>query len=461
MPSSLAVQNARQSAQFLPNTGSFSQWPEKMLRTYLWAMGIEPESTIPEDLSLNNFNCGHISFATSSTPASPTSPSFGIAHGMAQNSLFVCLKDVGSMHASQRHPFLIAPRLRHSASCDLGLRPSLPTSPRQPRLIPQRSASPLRPVYAMKHTDATADTIRQSSDKTARKQNALLKRPPVLEVVPAPTIILSPPTSSCTSPHTFASSISASSSGYPSRPASSVSDDCDSTSTLSESSYSSGHREGRSKCASYANIMESFRETHPNEPRAPSRFVSEIAFDSVAQSQSDHNFIVFDESEHRGGLSQLTPGSHGWVFPCRKSLAEILVAYAQYGSESSLFVRRCVGSQARYQYLGIYRIVRKSIHSDGVNEVKTREMASSWPVFLKFLSYDWKLSSFMESVDNKSCPQGRRNENLTDSFHTGSFQQQVRRKSSRAHVRIVTVDGMDFEMTPSPIAWDHGSFRDA
>ena len=37
---------------------------------------------------------------------------------------------------------------------------------------------------------------------------------------------------------------------------------------------------------------------------------------------------------------------------------------------------------------------------------------------------------------------------------------EVKRKTSRPRTRIVNVEGVDFEMATSPVAWEHGSFRE-
>lgn len=191
--------------------------------------------------------------------------------------------------------------------------------------------------------------------------------------------------------------------------------------------------------------------------------------------QPDYDTLTLDNSEISLIRSMIRPGSHGWVVPKTSSLSNVLDFHAQCNPGGChLFTKRYTEAKSRYQYLGFFKVVKRDAAEFESNGLKGQQSIDSGPFFLQFLRYGWDLFSLMDAFpasDGKQwfiglqdaclrlCFLGRSTSTFESTATSEvSYDHRLHRRKSLPAVRIVTVGGVDFEMAPTPIAWNHGSF---
>ncbi|KAL5528867.1 hypothetical protein ACEPAG_4841 [Sanghuangporus baumii] len=450
MPTYPDVHYVWQATSTPPNDSSESLWPDKMLRTYLWALAVESESSSFGYESDTCCSYDHSSFGTcSSVRVNTDRHSFGLWDEMAQDPLsdVNCSSDK-LFGSSQGIPLLRKQSLRRAAKSYTHLRPTLPDSPRNPRLVRSRSPSPSPNaeylVNSFGGVPRFTETMELVRNNDVRGRKAPLKCQTMSNLSRPPAIVLSP-SSPDSGNQSFASTSSASE--FPSAPESTTSDSC--TSTSSDSTQVSKIGDHLVKVA-YPRILSMMRRRHFEEDDAPVLTISEAQFKLARQSQVDQLVITIDLSEC---TSILRPGKHGWAFPHVFALNNTLTSHATYARDGShVFTRQREGAQFRYVYCGYYKVANGTRWGLRPCKVESQELECKDVFFFEFVVLERQMFSIVTAL---AAPVDE--QKLTVEHST--FSVEDKRKASRPRVRVVNVDGVDFEIASSPVAWDHGSFR--
>ncbi|KAH8114166.1 hypothetical protein DFH11DRAFT_252837 [Phellopilus nigrolimitatus] len=433
-------------------------WPGTVLRTYLWARSLQQEPPIYDDDDCDFSIACHA--YSDSTPANPTNLPLSPIDALGQDH---CLCDFsGHLYerAILRSSLPAFPPLRHTASHDVTARHSLPGSFQC--LLP-----PSTPHTLSAMTSALLEVPRK--DARGRGVHSSCLSP--LTASPSPSIILTPPCSPNARRDSVISILS-SSSGFPSEPASSL---CDGDFFESDSDSESAHNDifeeqavsPQNKNLLHAGHSQSCRTGVTEDIRVPVRCVSESAVGFATSLRTAQEILTIDPSEYLHGPTLLRPGAHGVIVPSSLVLSELLALHAQYNPNGChLFdiQGETNGKGARYQYHGFYRVIRRGVSSSNGDQEKSQiSERRKEPFFLQFLRFDWDLLGLMERHMKYEARNVLVRKSSSDrSPETESIKRyQTSKQALTSSSRIVTVDGVDFEIAPTPIAWNHGSYRDA
>ncbi|KAI5117115.1 hypothetical protein M0805_003668 [Coniferiporia weirii] len=441
----------------LPPVANVKAWcPSTALRTYLWAMSLQDETSLYGD------SCGH-PLLSGIYPETADLASLSITgiDVMAQD-LMVHDHSDRLYTPTRRTAFPTTSRLRHAISYETNVRYSLPDSPLNPRLahpsVPSlfadhRSLSP-PPSSLGSESDYTSDMSLAPLEEPGRstRGRGLTTRPAPLSISPAPSIILTP-SSAGTRRNSFISLFS-SVSDYPSEPASSVYDDDFDSISVSESVQSDLSEESPSTPPSTlcARVLQGFKASHAEDVNVPTPHVSENALRYASFLHSAREVLTIDESEFLNAQTLLHPGAHGFVAPCTAALADLLALHAQCNPGGChLFVSQegRYGKGVRYRYHGFYRVVQK----DTSNSKKLPGCTDEPPTFfLEFLHYDWELFDLMDRYTRPDAQSVSVQDSNTGSFSRKENERKHTQKQSEGPVtRIITVDGVNFEMATLPV----------
>ncbi|KAL5490677.1 hypothetical protein ACEPAI_5511 [Sanghuangporus weigelae] len=451
MPTYPDVHYVWQATSTPPNDGSESLWPDKMLRTYLWALAVQSESSSFGYESNTCCDYDHSSFGTySSVRVNTDRYSFGLWDEMAQNPLSDVDHSSDKLFGpSQGTPLLREQSQRRAAKSYTHLRPTLPDSPRNPRLVRSRSPSPSSKTEYLVNSVRGVPRLAETMELVRNNDVGGRKAPPKCQTMSNPSrppaIVLSP-SSPDSGSQSFTSTSSASE--FPSAPESTTSDGC--TSTSSNSTQVSKIGDHLVKVA-YPRILSMMRRRHSEDDDAPVLTISEAQFKLARQSQVDQLVITIDLSEC---TSMLRPGKHGWVFPHVFALNNTLTSHARYARDGShVFTRQREGAQFRYVYCGYYKIASGVKWGLRPRKIESQELERKDVFFLEFVALERQMLSIVTALATPVDEQKL-------SLERSTFSVEVKRKTSRPHVRTVNVDGVDFEIASTPVAWDHGSFRE-
>ncbi|KLO18184.1 hypothetical protein SCHPADRAFT_936446 [Schizopora paradoxa] len=460
-------------------------------RTYLWSQSLQ---ATPFFYDPNPSLSGPYEFESYSAPPSPTHPTFiELMKELAMEETRAVKPEITVQPNTPLQNIFEPPSPFQSSdassSSNGASHPCLPSSPRNP--VPRRSTvshgpngapnSLLSPPRALAKSRSVPNFagITKHPRSTGRKFSLIspseippvpLLPAPSRTSSPTPSIILTTPES----PRGSTSSVSLFSSSYED----------------SETSYSSSsdmdpvvRRRSTTRLPGLSPIHEArlrkLAQIRREEPLVPDTVIPNHIVTEVFDSQPDLELLTLDASEYLPHpFSRLKPGTHGLIVPCAWSLIDLLALHGDLNlGETHLFLSN--GHSGGQRYLGLYRIVRdpspaplsldewvsiptrirhavaRVFRTDLHGRVSEKQIVENlrmlnlgeqrlYPVLLQFVRYDWELfDSMAERIDREAM--GLSKEKHTEVRKSVPRKLQKKRKAGR-NVRVVTVDGMTFEM---------------